>query len=67
VREGAALYVSVDLDVLDPSVAPGHSLPEPGGLGYAELRALLVEVARQGRVAAWTAVHLLSEILDRSP
>jgi agmatinase len=85
---GRDLYVSIDLDVLDPSVAPGHSLPEPGGLSYAQLRALLAEVARRGRVigfdvvelnpardpagttarvAAWTAIHLLSEILDPSP
>jgi agmatinase len=86
VPEAAALYVSIDLDVLDSSIAPGHSLPEPGGLGYRELRAILVEVARRGRVigfdvvelnpaldpsgatariAAWIAIHLLSEIFDR--
>ena len=34
-----AIYVSVDLDVLDLSVAPGTTLPEPGGLSYRELRA----------------------------
>lgn len=31
------LYVSVDLDVLDPSVFPGTGTPEPGGIGFAEL------------------------------
>src|SRR5262249_28887540 len=50
VPEADALYVSIDLDVLDASVAPGHSLPEPGGLAYRELRALVAEVARRGRV-----------------
>jgi len=55
---GTNLYVSVDLDVLDSSVAPGHSLPEPGGLGYRELRALLVEVARRGRVIGFDVVEL---------
>jgi arginase family enzyme len=30
VPETAALYVSIDLDILDSSVAPGHSLQEPG-------------------------------------
>ena len=58
VRAGAALYVTVDLDVLDTSVAPGHSLPEPGGLGYAELRALLAEIARRGRAVAVDVVEL---------
>ena len=33
-----ALYVSIDLDVLDISLTPGHSLPEPGGLSYRQLR-----------------------------
>jgi agmatinase len=57
VRE-APLYVSVDLDVLDSSIAPGHSLPEPGGLSYRELRALLAAVARRGRVIGFDVVEL---------
>jgi agmatinase len=35
------LYVSLDLDVLDPAFAPGVSHPEPGGLTTRELLALL--------------------------
>jgi agmatinase len=56
VPEVEALYVSIDLDVLDSSVAPGHSLPEPGGLGYRQLRAILAEVARRGRVIGFDVV-----------
>ena len=37
VPETEALYVSIDLDVLDSSIAPGHSLQEPGGLSYRQL------------------------------
>jgi agmatinase len=44
--------------VLDSSVAPGHSLPEPGGLSYRELRALVVAVARRGRVIGFDVVEL---------
>jgi len=58
VPESGALYVSIDLDVLDSSVAPGHSLPEPGGLSYRQLRAILVEVARRGRVIGFDVVEL---------
>jgi agmatinase len=53
-----ALYVSIDLDVLDSSIAPGHSLPEPGGLSYRQLRAILIEVARHGRVIGFDVVEL---------
>lgn len=33
----APLYLSVDLDVLDPGLMPAVSNPEPGGIGMAEL------------------------------
>ena len=31
VAVGGAVYVSIDLDVLDPAFAPGVSRPEPRG------------------------------------
>jgi agmatinase len=58
VPEAGALYVSIDLDVLDSSIAPGHSLPEPGGLSYRQLREILAEVARRGRVIGFDVVEL---------
>ena len=58
VPETRRLYVSIDLDVLDSSVAPGHSLPEPGGLSYRQLRVLLAELARHGRVIGFDVVEL---------
>ena len=33
----APVYLSVDLDVLDPSVAPGVGNPEPGGISFNSL------------------------------
>jgi len=37
----APLYLSIDIDVLDPAHAPGTGTPEPGGLSSRELLALL--------------------------
>jgi agmatinase len=34
---GRPVYITVDIDVLDPSVAPGTGNPEPGGPGFNEL------------------------------
>ncbi len=31
------IYVTIDLDVLDPSIFPGTGTPEPGGITYKEL------------------------------
>ena len=58
VPESRPLYVSIDLDVLDSSIAPGHSLTEPGGLTYRQLRAILEEVARRGRVVAFDVAEM---------
>lgn len=35
------LYVTLDIDVLDPTVAPGTGSPEPGGIAVADLLAAL--------------------------
>ena len=42
---GAPVYVSVDIDVLDPAHAPGTGTPEAGGLSSRELLAMLRSLA----------------------
>ncbi|MFD3485078.1 agmatinase [Streptomyces sp. NPDC058665] len=39
------VYVSIDVDVLDPAHAPGTGTPEPGGLTTRELQLLLFSLA----------------------
>lgn len=34
--EGRPVYLTIDLDVLDPSILPGTGTPEPGGMSYQE-------------------------------
>jgi len=38
---GRPVYVSIDIDVLDPAHAPGTGCPEPGGVTFRELAAFL--------------------------
>ena len=38
---GSKIYISIDLDCLDPSFAPGVSVPSPGGLSSTDLIYLL--------------------------
>ena len=40
--QNAPLYVTIDVDVLDPSEAPGTGSPEPGGISVPEL----IEIVR---------------------
>lgn len=39
------VYVTVDIDCLDPAFAPGTGTPEPGGLSTAQLLTLLEELS----------------------
>jgi agmatinase len=48
----APVYVSVDIDVLDPAFAPGTGTPEAGGLTSRELLAMLRELAGRNLVSA---------------
>jgi agmatinase len=75
----APVYVSVDIDVLDPAHAPGTGTPEAGGLTSRELLALLrglasasvvgadvVEVAPaydHAEITAIAAAHVLYELV----
>jgi len=41
-------YVSIDIDVLDPSIAPGTESPEAEGLTYTHAKRLLQRLAKRG-------------------
>ena len=58
VPESDALYVSIDLDVLDLALVPGTTLPEPGGPSYRQVREALVEIARRGKVVGFDIAEL---------
>ncbi len=47
-KQGRPVYLSVDLDVLDPSVCPGTGTPEPGGSSFANLAACIYALRRAG-------------------
>ena len=75
----APIYVSVDIDVIDPGLAPGTGTPEPGGLTTRELLGILrgldglpvvsvdiVEVAPaydSAEVTSMAASHVAYELL----
>lgn len=51
------LYITVDIDALDPSVAPGVSSPEPDGLSYRELKQLLSLAAETAEIIGFDVVE----------
>jgi agmatinase len=57
--EGAdALYLSVDIDVLDPGFAPGTGTPEPGGLNPADLLRAVRALAKSTNLVAMDVVEV---------
>jgi len=53
ITQAKNIYVSLDVDVLDPSVAPGTTFQEPGGLSFVEVQQTLVGIAKRGRVVGF--------------
>lgn len=52
------VYITLDLDVLDPSVMPSTGTPEPGGIQWRDLLSLLRDVAGRSRVRGFDVVEL---------
>jgi agmatinase len=53
------VYVTVDVDVLDPAFAPGTGTPEPGGMTSVELLWAVREVATSVELAGADVVEVL--------
>jgi agmatinase len=52
------LYISLDIDVLDPSYAPGTGTPEPGGLTTRELFPLVRGLCTEKNLVGFDLVEL---------
>ena len=57
-RGAEHLYVSVDIDVLDPGFAPGTTAPEPGGLAPADLLRTVRALAMRTNLVALDVVEV---------
>ncbi len=57
-RLGPDVYISVDLDVFDPSLMPAVGTPEPGGMTWAEIISLLRAVAEARRIVGFDISEL---------
>lgn len=51
------VYLTIDIDGLDPSIVPTTGTPEPGGLGWYETLTLIRQLAEQKRVVGMDLVE----------
>jgi len=59
------VHVSLDMDALDPDIAPGVGTPVPGGLTYREAH-LALELVAESELAGSLEVVEVNPILDRA-
>ena len=63
--KGKPVYLTIDLDVLDPSCFPGTGTPEAGGVTFMELLKAMLSVIRGCNIVGCDLVEL-SPMLDAS-
>ncbi len=61
------VYITLDLDVFDPSVMPSTGTPEPGGPDYREVMNFLREVFRKRNVVGFDVVELCPSETNKAP
>ncbi|MFH1877559.1 MAG: agmatinase [Candidatus Omnitrophota bacterium] len=61
------VYVTIDLDVFDPSVMPSTGTPEPGGLDWYTVTGFLREVTRRKNVVGFDVVELCPQEGNKAP
>jgi agmatinase len=58
IEPGVDVWLTFDIDCLDPAVAPGTGTPEPGGFTYYEAKTLLLAVARRANIVGMDLVEV---------
>lgn len=58
IPKGEKLYITIDIDGIDPSIAPGTGTPSPGGLLYDEVNQLLKIIAQHNEVVGFDLVEV---------
>jgi agmatinase len=61
------VYITIDLDVFDPSIMPSTGTPEPGGPDYFELMHFLKDVAEKKNIVGFDVVELCPSAINKSP
>lgn len=61
------VYITIDLDVFDPAIMPSTGTPEPGGLFWYDVLALLKAVAGKKNIVGFDVVELCPGEENKAP
>ena len=65
-RLGENVYLSIDLDVFDPSILPATGTPFPGGMTWWQVLDFISLLNRQRRIVGFDVVELCPNPVDKS-
>jgi agmatinase len=66
-RLSERVYITVDLDVFDPSIMPSTGTPEPGGLLWYDVLGLLKVVFKKKDVVGFDVAELCPDAKNKAP
>jgi agmatinase len=61
------VYLTIDLDVFDPSIMPATGTPEPGGLGWYDVMKIIEGAAARKNIVAMDVVELCPDPANKAP
>jgi len=61
------VYITIDLDVFDPSIMPSTGTPEPGGLYWYEVLEVIRKVNKKCTIVGFDVVELCPNKIDKAP
>ncbi|MBS3122221.1 agmatinase [Candidatus Woesearchaeota archaeon] len=64
---GKKVYITIDLDVFDPSIMPSTGTPEPGGLWWYDVLALMKKIFENREVVGFDVVELAPNKQNKGP
>lgn len=63
----ANVYITIDLDVFDPSIMPSTGTPEPGGMGWYQSLRFLEKVVAKKNLVGFDVVELCPATSNKAP
>ncbi|TLX78259.1 agmatinase [Labilibacter sediminis] len=61
------VYITIDLDVFDPSIMPSTGTPEPDGLLYNDVLSMIKKVSEQNNIVGFDVVELCPNKYNKAP
>ncbi len=66
-KTGKNVYITIDLDVFDPSIMPATGTPEPGGMAWYTMLDILSKINQKTNIVGFDVVELAPMKYNKAP